>query len=363
MNDKTIYTINARGNIFLEIIKEYYSLDDTIMYSEINGMFDKLVKILDSKGILYEKLKSCLIPRNNRKEIGLVFDTLKIESHWYGKDIFARLIPLFHKNSAHSILCGDYIGDEELQNELFFRFYGEINQVNKFEYQHSTQFFIVYVNNLSKNMFDKLIYNLTDFAPFTGFFDLTNQSFIKSYLSTILVNSFIKNNEIILMGHEDDRDNSEDINLIGYPFEELGYTVKSIQEIYYSLFLSYKIEREVFNGFESDTLFSLNSISPIISKIQEIEIEDNKFEYLKSVKQGKLKKANLISYSKDELTELIKGKIKSNYIYNMTFLQSYNIFKFDILIEQLNSLNEIVKITIGFEYIPKKQKLRLITLY
>ncbi|GAA4950799.1 hypothetical protein GCM10023314_25170 [Algibacter agarivorans] len=84
---------------------------------------------------------------------------------------------------------------------------------------------------------------------------------------------------------------------------------------------------------------------------------------MKTVKKGKLKKANLISYSKSELTELIKKKIKSNYIYNMTDLKSHNIFKFDILIELLNTLNEIVKITIGFEYIPEKQKLRLITLY
>ncbi|MFL0073714.1 hypothetical protein, partial [Tenacibaculum maritimum] len=72
---------------------------------------------------------------------------------------------------------------------------------------------------------------------------------------------------------------------------------------------------------------------------------------------------NLISYSKNQLIDLIKSKIKSNYIYNMTDLKTHNIFKFDIIIELQNTLNEIVKLTIGFEYIPKQKKLRLITLF
>lgn len=363
MNDKTIFTVNARGNIFLEVTKEYFSLDDKIMHSEINKMFCELINILDSKEIKYQNLKSCLIPKNDRKEIGLIFDSSKIGNNWYGNVIFSKLIPLFDKQAKYSILCGDYIGENEIQNDLFFRFYSEINQINNFEYRHSSQFFIVYINNLSKKMFEKLIFDSRDFEPFIGFFDLTNQSFIKSYLSTILVNSFIKINETVLIGHEDDRDNSENTNLLNYPFEKFGYKIKSLQEIYFGVFLSYKIEREVFKGFETDLEFSLNSISPIVSEIEDIEIEDSKFEYLKKVKTGKLKKANLISYSKEELIQLIKMKIKSNYIYNMTDLKSHNIFKFDVLIELLNTLNEIVKITIGFEYIPREKKLRLITLY
>lgn len=363
MSEKTIFTINARGNIFLEVTKKYFSLNDKVMHSEISGMFNELIKLLNLKGIQYKKLKSCLVPKNDRKEIGLAFDSTKIESNRYGHQVFSKLIPLLHKNSTHSILCGDYIGDNKLQNDLFFQFYCELNQVNEFKYQHSTQFFIVYINNLSENMFEKLVSDLETFKPFIGFFDLTNQSFMKSYLSTILANGFIKNNKTILVEHEDDRDNSEDINLIGYPFEESGYKVRSIQGIYYGVFLSYKIEREVFKGFESDTNFSLNSISPIVTEIEEIEIEDKKFEYLRTVKKGKLKKANLINYSKNELIDLIKNKINSNYIYNMTDLKLYNVFKFDILIELLNVFNEVIKVTIGFEYIPKEKKLRLITLY
>jgi len=363
MSDRTIYTLDARGNIFLEVTKEYHSLNDKVMHNEINDMFSQLIKVLVSKNIKYSDLKNCLIPRNDRKEIGLVFDTTQIKSYSYGDAVFSKLLPILEKKGKHSILCGDYIGHNDIQNELFFRFYSEITQVNKFGYKHSSQFYIVYINNLSNSAFDNLIRKLKEYEPFSGFFDLTNQSFIKSYLSTILVNNCIKVENQILLGHEDDRDNSENINLVGYPYEESGYKIFSLQGNYFGVFLSYKIEREVFKGFESDIDFSLNSISPIISKIETIEIEDKKFVYLLENKSGKLKKASIISTSKEELIELITKKINSNYIYNMTNLKTYNIFKFDILIELLNELNEIIKITIGFEYLPEHAKLRLITLY
>lgn len=47
----------------------------------------------------------------------------------------------------------------------------------------------------------------------------------------------------------------------------------------------------------------------------------------------------------------------------MTDKKEHNIFQFDIIIELLNTLDEIIKLTIGFEYVPIKKKLRLITLY
>ncbi len=363
MNDKTIFTLNAREHIFLEFAKDYFKLNDEIMHSEINKMFDDLVVVLSSKNIDYLELKNCLIPKNDRKEIGLIFDTSKTKSNCYGNEVYKEIIPLLNKKSSHSVLGGDFMGKNELQELLRYNFFNEILQLKDIEYKHSTQFYIVYINNLSNEMFSDLIDNLNDFEPFVGYFDLTNQSPIKSILSTMLVNSFIKLKDNIIMGHEDDRDNSENVNNSSYEFEESNYKIKSLQELYFRIFLSYKIERSVHNGFESDFNFSLNSISPLISEIENVEIEDNKFEYLKKVKTGKLKKANLISYSKKDLVNLIKNKIMSNYIYNMTDLKSHNVFKFDIIIELLNTLDEIIKITIGFEYIPKQKKLRLITLF
>jgi len=80
----------------------------------------------------------------------------------------------------------------------------------------------------------------------------------------------------------DDIENTEDVNMVGYPFDEHGYTCKSLQSMYNDLFLHYKIERGVYRGFESDTLFSLNSISSTVVGLGEceVEVEEAKLQYL-----------------------------------------------------------------------------------
>ena len=39
----------------------------------------------------------------------------------------------------------------------------------------------------------------------------------------------------------------------GWPLEEHGYTCSSIRPMYFNHFLTYKIERAVYPGFDSDT--------------------------------------------------------------------------------------------------------------
>lgn len=120
--DKTIFTLDARDNVRLEVLKGYFGLNEHQIYEEINGLFDELIEILKSKKIDYEKLKSSLIPNSDKNEIVLVFDTLQIESNWYGKEIFDQIIPVFENESSHSILTGDFIGKNNLAKKLFEEF-------------------------------------------------------------------------------------------------------------------------------------------------------------------------------------------------------------------------------------------------
>lgn len=77
----------------------------------------------------------------------------------------------------------------------------------------------------------------------------------------MLVNLCIKHGKVILQEYELDRDNTEDVNTCGYPFEENGFVCRSINGDIMGVLLSYKIERPVFPGFESDTHFALNAVS------------------------------------------------------------------------------------------------------
>jgi hypothetical protein len=70
----------------------------------------------------------------------------------------------------------------------------------------------------------------------------------------------LKKGKTFIMAHEDDRLNSENVNITPYNLEQHGYSVTSLQSNYFSIFLSYKIERPVFDIDTTDIEIALNSI-------------------------------------------------------------------------------------------------------
>jgi hypothetical protein len=364
--EETIFTLDARDNIYLDVVKDYFKLDKDRIHHEINGTFQELLSILNSKKINYQDLKGALIPHSDRREIAFVFDTLQIKSAWYGLPVFSNLIPLLDKKSSNSILCGDYIGKDQQAEKLHSVFFEHINSNKQIEYKHHTQFFIVYINNLTDTMVDNINSGLTTFSPYVGFFDLTYSSFIKTYLSTILVHLVVKCKTTIISEHEPDRSNDEDVNMHGYPFEENGYKCKSLQEMYFMLFLSYKIERKGFEGFESDTSFSLNAISKNVLDITDFSllIEEDKLGYLLRAKEANLKRAGIINLTISELEQFVKNEISNNYIYNLTFLKEFGTVKFNIMIEtKTKDTKESIRLNVALEYKAADKTLRLITMY
>ena len=200
MKQDTIFTIEARSNILLELMQSYFGLNHRQMFNQIKGLFQHLLDVLNSKQIDYYKLKSVLVPNADKNEVGFIFDRTKIESPWYGFDIFEKIIPLFNKQSRHSILYGDYMGDDKLQDKLRLEFFRKIELVRHTDYKHSNQYFCVYINNLSDKMAATFRTNLSSYEPYIGSIDLNYSSFMKTYLSHILCPSFIKykNNITIL---------------------------------------------------------------------------------------------------------------------------------------------------------------------
>ncbi len=99
--------------------------------------------VLASKGIKYSDLKSALVPNPTRREIALFFDTSQIENSWYGLQVHDKVMPLFSKESNHSILTGDYIGKNEHQQNLFEALREMLVPARDVRFRHSTQFYIL----------------------------------------------------------------------------------------------------------------------------------------------------------------------------------------------------------------------------
>lgn len=77
---KSLHTLNARGNIMLEVMRDHFKLDPNHMFHLIQEMRRDVEVALSKKGISYDKLKSALVPAQDRREIALVFDTMAIDS-------------------------------------------------------------------------------------------------------------------------------------------------------------------------------------------------------------------------------------------------------------------------------------------
>ena len=103
--DKTIFTLEARGNAFLEVMTESMALSDEVIHDEIDALFNNCQLALKQQGINYEDLKNCLIPRKDRQEIAFVFDSMQTGSDMYGYHILSRLFTLFDPKSTNSILA------------------------------------------------------------------------------------------------------------------------------------------------------------------------------------------------------------------------------------------------------------------
>lgn len=364
INPDTIFTLNARDIFLLEIAYKQSNTKD--VYREINNVFGMFIESLEKKGIDYYNLKNCLIPKKERNEIALVFDASKIKSN-YDFLTISKILPLLGGESCHSILTGDFIGEYNNRYKLRDLFQEFLIQINLTYYQYHNQYFLVYINNLSDNMVTNIIESLKHIDYCIGYFDLTFSSKLKTYLSLIITPDLIKCKSIIIKKDPHGTDIFEELDVdLACDYKELGYDCKFIHSIYYDIFLSYKIEREVIKEFEHDAKYSINALTEKVVKLHECEvyIDKDKFNYLLSNKTGTLKKAGIINLTIEGLKGIIKSKIYSSYIYNLTFLENCETLKFNILIEapRVDTKNPI-KLIVALEYIPREKILRLITMF
>lgn len=361
MNPVTIYTLDAREHVLLETMTNHLKLTTAQVYKEINNQLLELKEVLKEKGLAYEDVKNALVPQTNRNEVGFVFDS-NIAGTSYGDVVFDKLIPLLDKNSTTSILCGDYIGGNRHFSLLKHLFFAAIETHIEIDYKYHDQFFIVYLNNLSDEQFQLLREGLKSLPAFVGYFDLSYASPLKTIISGMLVRAYVKCKKTVINAAE----GNEDVNMRGYAFEKSGYRVIGVDDINYGLFLSYKIEREIFPGFEADGNFSINAISENVFEITDFSllIEEPKLGYLKENKSGSMGRVGFDKFSTEELSDAIGRKIKDNYIYNLTYLPEHGTLKFNIIIEVLRTdKNKPMKMLVSLEYMPEKKTLRLLTMF
>jgi len=155
-NIAPIHTLNARGHGMLEVIHDDFTTTPADMMNEIEALRQDVVDALRLKNLRYEDLRSALVPSQTGREIALVFDSSAIDDDSYGRAFFNLYMPLFDPRSAHSVLDGDYgtlrHEDEGLLAEAFRE---AVKPVRAKTYRHSSQVYLVYINNLTPAMIER----------------------------------------------------------------------------------------------------------------------------------------------------------------------------------------------------------------
>jgi hypothetical protein len=359
----TIFTINSRSYVMLEVMRDHFGIIAQRMRREIQALQRELIAILNSKGINYDELRAALVPRMDRQEAAFIFDSTAFESGHYGRETFNHVLPLLESRSTQSILVGDLLGNDQ---RLIFEILREsIILSRSFTFKNSTLLYCVYINNLSDTALQCLHQGLATCQAYLGYIPTTFGSRAKIYVSMSVCGFIVKKGKTLIVAHEEDRPNSENINITIYPLEDFGYKVASLQSLYFSIFLAFKIERPTFKGFEIDTELSLNAISDQVALFDDFNVilDEAKHGYLINEKLGKLKKAGLVAADREYIEALIQSQLSANYIYNLTYLDEHDVMKFNIMLEIQRTDGYPTRMTAALEYLPDKQTLRVITLH
>ncbi len=359
-----IYALNARDNVILPVI--YKSCSN--MYKEINDEFKILLNKLKNKGIDYYKLSKALTPvrEEDKYEYAFVFNSRYFDDKtmFYGEKIINKILSIINKESTQSILFGDYIKLEEIEESTLKEIFLEkIEYINKCEYAYSIDYFIVYINNISKKQVNDMINILKKEEFFVGVMNLKYCSRIKQYFSTILCPLCLKyKNKVVIPSIQEDN-NNENFNEQGYAYKENGFEIISLNEMWYYLFLSYKIPNCTVD--KEDLKFNYNVLTNIVPEYKQLKIivDENKLKYLKREKAGDMKILDLLNITKEDLEKMILINLYNNYIYNLE-INSFGDLKFNILIElYIESQKAIKNVLIALKYIPEKKEIRLITMF
>lgn len=355
-----IYTFNARNNDIWNFVRRKFEPSPKRFYDEVNYYFEDFREYLEGKGVSYQALHNALIPCHDpkKRELLLCFDTNRNRKLCdYGQYILERVFSLLDRDSAHSILTGDYIVEEKYQERAYELLKKGLKLYRQIRWVHSEQYYFVYVNNITRNRAETMLQALKEENLYIGYGNFTFGSDLKDLLAYLLGSVCIKYKDKILFPSESEGEEER-----FYHFQRHGYRLIPIKPEYYFSFLDYKIETDFCD--EMDKTDSLNCICPFYVDLSQVNVKvpEEKITYLRQAKARIMKRSGFELFGTEEMEDLLKQKLRQNYIFNLEFDKIHQTIKFNISFEVF-CLDKRARILAAFAYEPDQNLVRLITLY
>lgn len=365
-----VYAFDTRDLIIWDILKNHFKLDNDQIYNAIEGVFKPMIERLKEIGVPYEKLKNVLTPQIDKMEICFVFDSLKIENTSYGSAIFKELIPLIGNIEKTAMFYGDLIGPNTREGQKAVReiMRQSIHFNTALNYKNSSQYFLVFFNNISSAKLAIIDRGLKNFSFYVGYFDITYSCYFKDIVSSSIGQKclFYKKIAILPVSEDEEIDDSNPINYSFINYDKYGYKIRNIKGFAYSSFLSFKIQRSHHEFDNDDQIFSLHSVTkePALIKGFDVKIDEEKYFYLMSDKLGSLKTIGLDAIDINQFRSIIRNNLNTNYIFNMEYNKNYECIKFNTVIDLFSEeKRRKKKYLISFQVNNLEKNIRLITMY
>lgn len=235
----------------LPAMRSYFSWSDERTFKEVQRFHCDCLDILKAKGINYDDLRSALTPQTTKHEAAFLFDEHRCNADRIaGVDAADALFKLLPAKNTHSILGGELIDNrDQIARQLLKKVAVIAKDLN---FKHPCFCYVLYVNNLSEDTLVNIHAGLASHPGYLGYVPCTYASLAKTFVSMHVANLVIKHRNMVILGHEDDRDNSENYNLHLHDYTALGLKLRSLQSMYFSAFLSYKPEHMLLEQSDDD---------------------------------------------------------------------------------------------------------------
>ncbi|KQQ43091.1 hypothetical protein ASF50_03600 [Nocardioides sp. Leaf307] len=291
--------------------------------------------------------------------MALLFDSRQMRDS-YGDEAARAVLPLIDRRGNHSLLSGDLIWPD--LNEVLKALDREAVLWDRPKILIPHQIYVIYLTNLSESNFFKLTSGVIGNPGAFGYVDCTYSGATKNMLATCLGSKYVKLAGKFVTSHVDDALPDVNQNTPGWPLEDLGYSVYSINGLHFDLFLRYKIESSLSSFAFNDGHFALAAVAGIWRDPRSVplHLDPSKLEYLSKEKSGSLIRADLAGLTAEQIAQSIQEKLSSSYIYNLVWNSEKDYSNFAAMIEFPNN-GRVTRLRAALKY--ENEQLGLVTLF
>lgn len=365
----TIHVLNNYTDMSFGVLAEHLNLTSTQVGAVIRAEHRRVVEQLTAVGVEYLALRNALVPQPGRHEVAFIIDSTQARNGLYGYSMADTWLPIVR--SVGSVKTAIRIGDiidlptDVVWAELEEKLVGPTD----FPRLHCSEYFVVYLTNLSTNQLRNLHETLTvATTAYLGYVDCSVWTPLKAGLLLPQVGLRV-GNTIVTGSDEEGTPNS-----YGYPFTEAGFDVVGISGELYGPFLGHRLDNGVSYRADQDSSLSLTAIGGNLNPAASttITIDENRITYLGTGHGTSLTKAGLAQLGKDRVEQAIEERLYKGLIYNIRFNDIYtdgiptpefNALMYSIQVEFPDLTGIMKRYQVGLKYTPESHTSEVVTFF